>query len=133
MFAFDVQLLQQPFPKIHVVATPLPNWSVDRRKGDVVNMITLEVGYLDKDGVIQYKNSGRYYDNPGKQFSDDFKPAILTKDNKNNVFVFDFAVDDRVPSEKRFRISIYQKVIFEDLRKEPDCRTFTLGINNNNI
>jgi len=110
---FDYVNLGDAFKKIHVIATSRANWPDDQGNGDPVDKLDISVGYSDKDGVIQYKNSGRYYDNLGKKLSDDFKPAIWTKDDKDTVFVFDFAVDDNVPAEKRNQISIKRKVTFK--------------------
>jgi hypothetical protein len=64
--------------------------------------------------VVQFRNSGRYYDNLSKKLSTDFAPAIWTKDNKDRVFVFDFAVDDNVPKEQRNQISIKRTVTYKE-------------------
>ena len=110
---FDYVNLGDAFKKIHVIATSRANWPDDQGNGDPVDKLAISVGYSDKDGVIQYKNSGRYYDNLGKKLSEDFKPAIWTKDDKDTVFVFDFAVDDNVKVEMRNQISIKRKVTFK--------------------
>jgi hypothetical protein len=109
---FDFVNLGDAFRKIHVIATSRANWPDDQGGGDPLDKLAIAVGYSDKDGVVQYHNSGRYYDNLSKKLSDDFKPAIWTRDDKDAVFVFDFAVDDNVPTEKRNQISIKRSVTY---------------------
>ncbi len=110
---FDYVNLGDAFKKIHVIATSRANWPDDQGNGDPLDKLAISVGYSDKDGVVQYKNSGRYYDNLGKKLSEDFKPAIWTRDDKDAVFVFDFAVDDNVPAEKRNQIAIKRRVTYK--------------------
>lgn len=110
---FDFVNLGDAFRKIHVIATSRANWPDDQGGGDPLDKLTISVGYSDKDGVVQYKDSGRYYDDLSKKLSDDFSPAIWTKDDKSRVFVFDFAVDDNVPKEKRNQISIKRRVTYK--------------------
>jgi hypothetical protein len=111
---FSYVNLGDAFKKIHVIATSRANWPDDQGNGDPLDKLTISVGYSDKDGVIQYRNSGRYYDNLSKKLSDDFEPAIWTKDDKDRVFVFDFAMDDNVPAEKRNQISVKRMVTYKE-------------------
>ena len=111
---FDFVNLGDAFKKIHVIATSRANWPDDQGRGDPLDKLAISVGYSDKNGVIQYRNSGRYYDNLSKKLSDDFAPAIWTKDDKDRVFVFDFAVDDNVPAEKRNQISVKRMVTYKE-------------------
>lgn len=120
---FDFVNLGDAFKKIHVIATSRANWPDEQGNGDPLDKLAISVGYSDKDGVVQYRNSGRYYDNLSKKLSDDFKPAIWTKDDKDTVFVFDFAVDDNVPAAKRNQISIARRVTYkmdERVKVNPD-------------
>lgn len=120
---FDFVNLGDAFRKIHVIATSRADWPDDQGGGDPLDKLAIAVGYSDKDGVVQYHNSGRYYDNLSKKLSDDFKPAIWTRDDKDAVFVFDFAVDDNVPAEKRNQISIKRSVTYrmdERVKVNPD-------------
>jgi hypothetical protein len=110
---FDFVNLGDAFRKIHVIATSRANWPDTQGGGDPLDKLAISVGYSDKDGVVQYKDSGRYYDNLSKKLSDDFEPSIWTKDDQDRVFVFDFAVDDNVPKEKRNQISIKRRVAYK--------------------
>ena len=115
--------LGDAFKKIHVIATSRANWPDDQGNGDPLDKLTISVGYSDKDGVIGSRNSGRYYDNLSKKLSDDFAPAIWTKDDKDRVFVFDFAMDDNVPAEKRNQISVKRMVTYKEderVKIDPD-------------
>jgi hypothetical protein len=111
---FDFVNLGDAFKKIHVIATSRAYWLDDQGNGDPLDKLSISVGYSDKNGVIQYRNSGRYYDNLSKKLSDDFAPAIWTKDDKDRVFVFDFAVDDNVPKEQRNQVSIKRTVTYKE-------------------
>lgn len=110
---FDFVNLGDAFKKIHVIATSRANWPDGQGNGDPLDKLTISVGYPDKNGVVQYKNSGRYYDNLSKKLSDDFKPAIWTKDDKDAVFVFDFAVDENVAAAQRNQIAIKRMVTYK--------------------
>lgn len=110
---FDFVNLGEAFRKIHVIATSRANWPDDQGNGDPIDKLSIEVGYPDQDGVIQYKDSGRYYDTLGKKLSDDFKPSIWNKDDKDTVFVFDFAIDENVPVDKRNKISVKRTVTYK--------------------
>ena len=109
---FDFVNLGDAFKKIHVIATSRANWP-DGDTGDPLDKLAISVGYPDSAGVVQYKNSGRYYENLSKKLSDDFKPAIWTKEDKDAVFVFDFAVDDNVPAPQRNMISVKRRVTYK--------------------
>jgi hypothetical protein len=111
---FDFVNLGDAFKKIHVIATSRANWLDDKGNGDPLDKLAISVGYSDKNGVIQYKNSARYYDDLSKKLSDDFAPAIWKKEDKDRVFIFDFAVDDNVPAEKRNQISVKRMVTYKE-------------------
>ena len=95
-----------------MIATSRANWP-EGDTGDPLDKLAIAVGYPDSAGVVQYKNSGRYYENLSKKLSDDFKPAIWTKEDKDAVFVFDFAVDDNVPAPQRNMISVKRRVTYK--------------------
>lgn len=111
---FDFVNLGDAFKKIHVIATSRANWPDDQGNGDPLDKLALSVGYPDKNGVVNFNPSGRYYDNLSKKLSDDFAPAIWKKENKDRVFVFDFAVDENVPAEQRNQISIKRMVTYKE-------------------
>jgi hypothetical protein len=111
---FDFVNLGDAFKKIHVIATSRANWPDETGAGEPLDKLSISVGYPDKNGVVQYRNSGRYYDDLSKKLSDDFRPAIWTKDDKDRVFVFDFAVDDNVPKEQRNQISVKRTVTYKE-------------------
>ncbi len=111
---FDFVNLGDAFRKVHVIATSRANWPDDQGNGDPLDKLFISVGYADSNGVIQYRPSARYYDTLGKKLSDDFLPAIWSKDDKERVFVWDFAVDDNVPKEKRNQISVKRKVTYKE-------------------
>lgn len=111
---FDFVNLGDAFKKIHVIATSRANWPDPvTGAGDPLDKLSISVGYPDKNGVMQYKNSGRYYDDLSKQLSEDFRPAIWTKDAKDRVFIFDFAMDEDVPVENRNKIAIKRTVTYK--------------------
>jgi len=110
---FDFVNLGDAFKKLHIIATSRANWPDSAGNGDPLDKLSISVGYSDKNGVVQYKNSGRYYDNLSKKLSEDFKPAIWTKDDTDTVFVFDFAVDDNVPKDLRNVISVKRTVTYK--------------------
>ncbi|MEO7215516.1 hypothetical protein [Mucilaginibacter sp.] len=101
------------FKKIHVIATSRANWPTETIQ-QPLDKLLLSVGYRDSNGVVQYRNSGRYYDTLAGKLSEDFAPAIWTKDNKDRVYVFDFAVDDNVPADKRNQISIKRTITYKE-------------------
>jgi len=107
--------LGDAFKKIHVIATSRANWPDTNGGGDPLDKLTLSVGYTDSNGVIQYSNSGRYYDNLSKKLSapDDRSPAIWTKDDKDRVFVFEFAVNDNIAKELQNKIFVKRSVSYK--------------------
>eukprot|EP01133_Synstelium_polycarpum_P011130 gene11130-12967_t len=111
---FNFVNLGDAFKKIHVIATSRANWPDGQGNGEPLDKLLLSVGYTDASGVVQYRNSGRYYDSLGQKLSTDFAPAIWTKDNKDRVYVFDFAEDDNVPTELRNQIFIKRSVTYKE-------------------
>jgi len=107
--------LGDAFKKIHVIATSRANWPDATFPGDPLDKLTLSVGYTDSNGVIQYSNSGRYYDNLSKKLSapNDTAPAIWTKDDKDRVFVFEFAVNENIAKELQNKIFIRRSVAYK--------------------
>jgi hypothetical protein len=110
---FDFVNLGDAFKKVHIIATSRANWPDETGNGEPLDKLMMSVGYPDANGVVQFRNSGRYYDTLGNKLSEDFAPAIWTKDNKDRVFVFDFAVDDNVPAEQRNQISVKRSVTYK--------------------
>src|SRR5260221_13171590 len=111
---FEFVNLGDAFKKIHVIANSMAYWIDDQGNGDPLDKHSISGRYSDKNRVIQYRNSRRYYGNLSKKLSDDFAPAIWTKDDKDRVFVFDFAVDDNVPKEQRNQVSIKRTVTYKE-------------------
>ena len=107
--------LGDAFKKIHVIATSRANWPDSNAAGDPLDKLTLSVGYTDSNGVIQYSNSGRYYDNLSKKLSapNDTAPAIWTKDDKDRVFVFEFAVNENIAKDLQNKIFIKRTVAYK--------------------
>jgi hypothetical protein len=110
---FDFVNLGDAFKKIHVIATSRAYWPDDQGNGDPLDKLIMTVGYPDINGVVQYRNTGKYYDNLSKKITEDLVPVIWTKDDKDRVFVFDFAVDINLPVEQRNKIYIKRLVHYK--------------------
>jgi len=115
---FQTVYLEEGFKKIHVFATANANWEqVDGRPGDPINRLSVQVGYPDSKGNINWKSAARYKQEDGTLTSQP-DMASWTLDNKDRVYVFDFTKHENLGKDQD-KIYIRKDISFNEDPRVP--------------
>lgn len=106
--------LGDAFKMIRVIATARANWpAADGTGGDPIDKLQMSVAAFDKIGN-PINLMPRSLDPKTLTFSAHTGAAIWTAGNKDMQFVFDFAIDDNVPTDKRKEVTISRTVYYKE-------------------